>query len=467
MISTNPFRPATERTPFLLTLDAWSFERLQGIERAAAEYLCQLCAAESIDAIDGLWGWKGTPLVAGIPQTELGPVEDDARVVRRIGEAKGCYIGGIRIWSQFAGYSDEQGYDDAERERFIYYAALNGFNHRQDRHFLVTADRRLLEECEGEKGFFRRGREGMRITTVTNALFLCGLTMKAHGRVYYEVRRAGETVYTSAQNIYDYLSQDLLEPYKRLADAVREENEADSGFHRSEREALVIGLFDRVIDVLRARDRIALANAREQDDEALDDIRYDLRGMIAALAGGIDAIAVLAQIAFRFEVADDSRISLRNPEFRRGIKGLGAAGLAQAAGELMPFLRFLWSLRNPIFHRHGLPGYTLHQIPGARLSQVTLSRAQVDLLDECARDRRETAEDWGLRNRDVAGLDPSVDPWPFAVHLAVAGIGAIRRLSATFVEDAGVEDFEIPRSAEERDAIRRFRWLSGFPLEGR
>jgi hypothetical protein len=467
VIAKNPFRPAVERTPFLLTLDAWSFERLQGTERAAAEYLCQLCAAESIDAIDGLWGWKGTPLVAGIPQTELGPVEDDARVVRRIGEAKGCFIGGIRIWSQFARYAGELGYDEDERERFTYYAALNGFNRRQDRHFLVTADRRLLEECEGEKGFFRRGREGMRITTVANALFLCGLAMKAHGRVYYEVRRAGETIYTSAQNIYDYLSRDMLEPYRRLADVVREEGEGDAGFYRSEREALVEGVFDRVIDILRARDRIALANAREQDDEALDDIRYDLRGMIAAVAGGVDAIAVLAQIAFPFEVGDDSRISLRNAEFRRGIKGLGAVGLAQAAGELMPFLRFLWSLRNPILHRHGLPGYTLHQLPGARLSQVTLSRAQVDLLDVCARDRKETAEDWGLRNRNVAGLGPSVDPWPFAVHLALAGIGAIRRLASALVDDAGVEEFQIPRSAEERDAIRRFRWLSGFPLEGR
>jgi hypothetical protein len=133
----------------------------------------------------------------------------------------------------------------------------------------------------------------------------------------------------------------------------------------------------------------------------------------------------------------------------------------------MPFLRFLWSLRNPIFHRHGLPGYTLHQIPGARLSQITLSRAQVDLLDGCARDRQESAEEWGLRNRDVKGLDASVDPWPFSAHLAVAGIGAIRRLSTALVEDAEVVEFRVPRSAEERDAIRHFRWLSGFPLEGR
>jgi hypothetical protein len=467
VIAKNPFRPAVERTPFLLTLDAWSFERLEGEDRAAAEYLCQLCAGESVDAIDGLWGWKGKPLVAGIPQTELGPVEDDARVVRRVGEPKGGFIGGIRIWSQFARYSNEQGYDEKERERFTYYAALNGFNHRQDRHFLVTADRRLLADCEGEKGFFRRGREGMRITTVAHALFLCGLVMKAHGRVYYEVRRRGETIYTSAQNIYAYLSQDMLEPYKRLADVVRGEGEGESDFYRSEREALVDGLFDRVIDILRARDRIALANAREQDDEALDDIRYDLRGMIAAIAGAVDAIAVLAQIAFPFEVADDSRISFRNPEFRRGIKGFGAARTAEAAGELMPFLRFLWSLRNPIFHRHGLPGYTLHQIPGARLSQITLSRAQVDLLDGCARDRQESAEEWGLRNRDVKGLDASVDPWPFSAHLAVAGIGAIRRLSTALVEDAEVVEFRVPRSAEERDAIRHFRWLSGFPLEGR
>jgi hypothetical protein len=86
---------------------------------------------------------------------------------------------------------------------------------------------------------------------------------------------------------------------------------------------------------------------------------------------------------------------------------------------------------------------------------------------ESAGRSRKTAEDWGLRNRDVGGLDPSVDPWPFTTHLAVAGIGAIRRLSTALVEDVGAEEFEIPRSFEEHGAIRRFRWLSGFPLEGR
>jgi hypothetical protein len=222
-----------------------------------------------------------------------------------------------------------------------------------------------------------------------------------------------------------------------------------------------------VIDILRVRDRIALANAREQDDEALDDIRYDLRSMIAAAAAGVDSIAVLSHIAYPFEVANDSRISLRFRDFRKGIKDLGARQLAATAGETMPFLSFLWSLRNPIFHRHGLPGYTMHQIPGAKLSQVTLSQAQVKLLDDCCQQRKEKAEDWGLRHRDLAGIGPSVDPWPFAAHLAVASIGTIHRLCSALVGDAGVEEFEIPRSSKERSAIRRFRWLSGFPLEGR
>lgn len=242
--------------------------------------------------------------------------------------------------------------------------------------------------------------------------------------------------------------------------------EEPGDFYRSEREALVEGVFDRVIDIPRARDRIALANARERDDEALDDIRYDLRSMIAAVAGAVDGIAVIAQIAFPFAVSDPSRVSLRDREFKKHLKVLGVHRLAKAAGELMPFLRFLWELRNPIFHRHGLPGYTLHQLPGGRLSQITLSATQVDLLDKCCAGRKETAEDWGLRNRDLGGFDPSVDPWPFTTHLAAAGIGAIRHLSSSLVEDAGVEEFEIPRVAEERGAIRRFRWLSGLPLEG-
>jgi hypothetical protein len=464
VIEKNPFSPAIDRVPLLLTLDARSFGDLAGSEREEAEYLCQLCWTEAIDA---LWGWEGTPIVGDIPQTELGPIRDNRRTVRRIGEPESGFIGGVACWDQFGKWADHCGYEGAERDWFIYYASLSHFHSRHGRHYLVTADDRLLVESEAEKGWFRRGQQDTRIRSVSSALFLAGLAMKAHGQVFYEVPQPGHSVYTSMQSMYDYLSRDFIEPQRRLLEAMRHEGEDLQDLYRSDREALVEGLFDRVIDVLRARDRIALANGREQDAEALDDIRYDLRSMIASAAGAIDTLAVLASVAFPFEVDSDSRISLRFREFRTDLKKCGAWRIAAAASSLMPFMRFMWSLRNPIFHRHGLPGHTVHVLGSANRSQITLSPTQVDLLDKLCAQRKESADNWGLSNRAVQGVDPAVDPWTFAQHLAAASIGVIRRLTEALADDCGAPKTHNEWTDHERRAIRRFRWLSGFALEGR
>lgn len=464
MIDSNPFSPEIVRTPLLLTLDARSFEALTGDARAEAEYLCQLCWT---DAIDALWGWEGAPIVDGIPQTELGPIQRDSRTVRRIGEAKGGFIGGVHCWSQFSEWADRSRYTGDERDWFIYYASLNHFHSRSGRHYLVTADDRLLSESEADTGWFRLGQKDTRIRSVPATLFLAGLTMKAHGRVFYEAPQPGHTIYTSIQSMYDYLARDFIESRRRLFEAMRREGEDQQGFYRSDREALIEGVFDRVTDILRARDRIALANAREQDAEALDEIRYDLRSMIASAAGAIDAIAVLAHLAFPFEVDSDARISLRLRKFRACLRKKGACNVADAASALMPLMRLIWSLRNPVFHRQGLPGYTLHVLGSASLSQITLSPEQVDLLDKMCADRKETADDWGLRNREVNGIEPSVEPWTFAQHLAAVSIAAIQRLTRALAADCGASDLKIDWTDKERGAIRRFRWLSGFPLEGR
>jgi hypothetical protein len=463
VIDSNPFSPEIVRTPLLLTLDARSFEALAGNARAEAEYLCQLCWT---DAIEALWGWEGTPIVDGIPQTELGPIQRDTRTVRRIGEAKGGFIGGVHCWSQFSEWADRSGYAGDERDWFIYYASVNHFHSRSGRHYLVTADDRLLSESEADTGWFRRGQTDTRIRSVSATLFLSGLTMKAHGRVFYEAPQPGHTIYTSIQSMYEYLARDFIEPRRRLFEAMRRKGEDRQDFYRSDREALVEGVFDRLADILRARDHIALANAREQDVEALDEIRYDLRSMIASAAGAIDAISVLAHLAFPFEVENDTRISLRFRKFRACLRKKGACNIADTASALMPTMRFIWSLRNPVFHRQGLPGYTLHVLGSASLSQITLSPEQVDLLDKLCSGRKETADDWGLRNREVSGIEPSVEPWAFAQRLAAVSIAAIQQLTRTLADDCGASDLKVDWTDEERRAIRRFRWLSGFPLEG-
>lgn len=462
-VKTNPFDPPLERTPLLLTLDAQSLEILKGEALAEAEFLCQLCWTE---AVDGLWGWEGQPIVGGIPVTELGALRDNNRVVRKVGEPKSCFIGGVRCWSQFSEWADHCGYKGQEREWFIYYASLNHFHAHSGRHYLVTADERLLKECEKDKGWFRRGQPDTRIRSVADTLFLAGLSMKAHGRVYYEAPQPGHSIYSSKQSIYDFLSQDFIEGCGRLVAGMRRNNEQE--FRYSERQELIEAIYDRVIDILRGRDRIALANAREQDAEALDEIRYDLRSMVAAIAGAVDTLAVLAQIEFPFEVDSDSRISLRFPAFRRALRNAGATVLANAASEQMPLLRFLWSLRNPILHRQGLPGFTLHVLgSGPNLSQITLSEGQLELLDALCAQRGESAEEWGMRNRDLNGVSPSVEPWLFTQFLASKGIGAIQRLADALADDCHAPTNADSWTSEQREAIRRFRLLSGFPMEGR
>jgi len=465
LIRTNPFAPQIERVPLLLTLDARSFESLEGSNREEAEYLCQLCWT---DAIDGLWGWEGTPIVGDIPQTELGPVENDHRTVRRIGEPKPYFIGGVTCWSQFAEWADRCRYEGVERDWFIYYASLNHFHARSGRHYLVTADNRLLSEIQEEKGWFRRGQPGTRIRSVSNALFLAGLAMKAQGQIFYEAPRPGHTVYTSKQSMYEFLARDFIEPRRRLLEALKRDGEELKDLYRSEGEALIEGIFDRVVDLLRARDRIALANGREQDAEALDEIRYDLRSMVASSTGAIDSLAVLALITFSFEVDSDARISLRLPEFRRSLKARGGSRTAETAGSLMPFMRFLWSLRNPIFHRHGLPGRTVHYVGHEpNRSEITLSPKQAALLMELVRQRGERHDSWGITNVNVQGLDPSLDPWVFTQHLASASIGAIQKLTKALADDCGAPSGGVEWNDEQRRAVRRFRWLSGFALEGR
>jgi hypothetical protein len=462
-VKTNPFDPPLERTPLLLTLDARSLEALSGEALAEAEFLCQLCWTE---AVDGLWGWEGRPIVGGIHATELGPLRDNNRVVRTVGEPEGCFIGGVRCWNQFSEWANHCGYQNQERDWFIYYASLNHFHAHSGRHYLVTADERLLKEREEDKGWFRRGQPDTRIRSVAETLFLAGLSMKAHSRVYYEAPQPGHSIYSSKQSIYDILSQDFIEGCGRLAVGMRRNNEHE--FRYSERQELIEAIYDRVIDILRGRDRIALANAREQNAEALDEIRYDLRSMVAAIAGAIDTVAVLAQIEFSFDIDSDSRISLRFPPFRRALRNAGAAALATAASEQMPLLHFLWSLRNPILHRQGLPGFTLHVLgPGPNLSQITLSESQLKLLDALCAQRGERAEDWGLQNRDLNGVSPAVEPWLFTQFLASRGIGAIQRLADALADDCHAPKHVNSWVSEQRKAIRRYRLLSGFLAEDR
>jgi hypothetical protein len=456
----NPFAPEVERVPFKLLLDAFSFQHLRGEDRQKAEFLCELCWTPALDA---LWSWEGEPIMSGIPRTELRPLRGDDRAVGLVGQPGG-FIGGIRIWSQFDRWADENGYEGTERDWFIYYGSLAYFADRSDRHFLVTADRRLLKESAGEKGWFRKGRH--RIIPIGRALFLAGLAMKAHGEVFYESPQPRHTVWTTSYSMYDYLARDLISARRRLFDCMHEEGESKDDFYRTEREGLCVSVFDRTSDLLRARDRVALVNARHQDGATLDEILYELRAMIGNAAGVFDAIAVLAQIAFLLgfnSQSGDAAISLRRPEFRKALRGAGAAKLASETARQLPFLHFLWSLRNPILHREGLSGYTLHTLGSGRSSKIVLSQKQTGLLKSVCGHRGESPQRWGLDDAQIAGIEPSVEPMAFSHQFTVATIGAVDQLVSALADDRGTPPLATSWSPDERRAIRRFRWLSGLP----
>lgn len=458
----NPFYPDVERVPLRLMLDARSFEPLTGELQERAGFLCELCWT---DAIDALWSWEGQPIEETIPRTELRPLRNNDRAVGRCDEPPDAFIGGVASWDQFDRWANQNGYEGEEREWFIYYGALAHFSDRSGRHFLVTADSRLLKESEGDQGWFRKGRH--RIISIGHALFLAGLAMKAHREVFYDSPQPGHTIYTFSHSMYEWLAMDLVRS-PRLFDLMKQPGEEPQDFFYSEREALAESLFDRVADILRARDRVALTNARHQDDGTLNEMRYDLSSMIGSAAAIFDTIAVLAHIAFPFQLhpgAGDAAISLRRSDFRKGLRGAGARGLADAASQLAPFLKFVWGLRNPLLHRQGLPGYNLHVLGAEREPQITLSEKQVELLRELCGQRGETTEQWGLNDRKGKGIPPSVNPMPFGHCLSLVTIKAVDRLVAAFAIDRGVADEVAAWTTEQQKMLQRFRWLSGIPDE--
>jgi hypothetical protein len=94
-----------------------------------------------------LWTWDAQPLVAGLPQTELRPLDEarDDRAVGLVGEPRG-FIGGVAMWSSHERLADSYGFNGAKREWFIYYSTATKLHTSAKRHFFVTAEQRLLSE---------------------------------------------------------------------------------------------------------------------------------------------------------------------------------------------------------------------------------------------------------------------------------------------------------------------------------
>jgi hypothetical protein len=455
----NPFEPRREGVPLLLTLDARSLGRLSGEDRERAEFLCELCLTP---AMDGLWTWGAQPLVADLRQTELRPLDEarDDRAVGLVGEPRG-FIGGVAMWSSHDRLADSYGFEGAEREWFIYYSTTTKFHTSTKRHFFVTADQRLLSELRDgpRQRFWQRGR----IVSVGGALRLAGEVMLAHERIYDQAAphyAHRVSVYT----LYFFLGPELAPSRIRLHRWL-EARTLDAGL---ELEALEQSMHDRVVDLLKARDLIALQNARQQTNATVDETLYHLRAAIGSAAALFDSIAVFAQLALQIEdseVGGPARASLRERDFRKLLTDRGAARFTDTARELGPLFRFLWSLRTPIVHREGLSGTTYLKLdgPGTPESRVGLTEAQAAALDALRGRCGQPADLWG--KSDFAGA-VHVEPQTFSDRLCLTSIDAAERLNSALADDLGAPPHSFVREAGELRRIRRYRWLVGLPSEG-
>jgi hypothetical protein len=440
-----------------LVLDARSLGGETGEALDEAKFLCELCWTPAATAI---WSWDGIAVDDAIPQTELRSVRDDIREVGIVGQADASE-GAIPVWSQFERLVDQSGYEGAEREWFEYYGPLTSFLGRYGWHYLVTNDSRLHAAAAREDGFFRRGR--FAIVSVKSALFLLGLAMIAQDNFFYEAPQPGHSIHAPVESVYLLLSSDLLSTRRRLFDAMRRPDESKDEFHKTERSDLVRSIFSRVSDLLRSRTRIALLTARTGDEHAVEEAMYDVRNLIGSAVAMLDAMAVLTAIAFEFDFkgrGGDAAIGFRQRVFKNELRKSERIKLADCAEGARPFLDFLWSLRNPVFHREGLGGYTLHA-PPRRVSRIMLSTPQVESLYRLCSALGCQAEEWGLSIEHSLG--PALDAETFSDRLTVEAIGVADRLAYVLADEMDVPRLRTSWTAENRKAIRRFRWLFGLP----
>lgn len=455
----NPFQPRLEGAPLLLTLDARSIPALEGEDREQVAFLCELCLTP---AVDGLWTWGAQPLGAGIPQTELRPQHSrgDDRAVGVVGQAEP--IGGVAMWSSHERLADQTfELTGDDRDWFLYYSTTTKFHVNKRRHFFVTADDRLLSELLGgrRQAYWQRNR----VVSVHSALAFAGRAMRAREAIYHEAE-PGYTNQASPFGLYFYLGPDLAPSRIRLHRWLETQALPDA----RELEALEQSMHDRVIDLLKARDHIALQNARHQDNATLDDILYHLRAAIGGAAALFDSIAVFAQLALGIDartVGGQTRITLPNAKFRTALRQHGAPSLADAAADLGPLFKLAWSLRNVVMHGAGIGGSGYLRLDGMSASESRVSPTvdQAAALDALAKQRREDPARWGV-DRVPAHL--YVEPQAFSNRFCLVVIEAADRLVGALADDLGAAEQSVPRTGNEERMIRRFRWLSGLPSSG-
>jgi hypothetical protein len=351
--------------------------------------------------------------------------------------------------------ADEWGLTGAEREWFLYYETTTWFHRNSGRHFFVTADLQLLDELKTKA---RRDLWSRRnIISVRDAFRMLGWVMRRQDKIYLDARQN----YTLTTSNYDYylemgfwLAPDQL----RLRHWVRDQS--DEVF--SPEGDLVQSIHARLVDLLKARDGVAFAWLRHQNNATLGDILYHLRNAIPTATALFDALATLSLRAFGIEassVGGMSRISLGDNGFRKALRANGALNLAAEAAHSGPLWKMLSALRNPIVHGPGLAGIGFQQVPGPSESRLTLAREQADKVEAASQWAGDPIDSWGLQE---TGQEPLLEPLLFVQRLTSTAARTADRLVTALADDLETPPAQHLNRGDELDRLWKFGLLGGL-----
>jgi hypothetical protein len=457
----NPFEPESDGAPLQLTFDSRSLSSLDHQERADADFLMSLSHTERVD---GLVAWALPGFAEDLPAVETRPTagRPDDLTVSLTDDPKG-FIGGVPMSGQWARMAAEHELSACESEWFVHYGQVTAFHFHAGRHFFVTADPKLLRDRQ--EGPFRRIWQRHRVISVHQALALVGALMRIYGRSYDRVE-GNYRHYLTNYTLFFMLAGAALPNRLRLAHRWLRSREDDEPGTR-EMQRLQQSLFDRSMDLLRAREYTQRENLRvEHNNATVDEILYHLRAAVASLAAACDSLAWLSCLALELPdsvVTDRQRVGFGVSEFRRALRDNRGPELAAVASSAGPVLRLLKLFRDPIIHETGPSGSPLFHIgtPSFSETRADITAEQREALEGLGK-HSGRPERWGLR---VWGIHASMDPVAFVNQLAVEGIALLDELLGALCDDLGVPSDPVELPTPE-PTLRRVGLLAGLSSGG-
>ena len=443
-----------------LTFDSRSLSSSAGHERDDAEFLMSLSQTSHVD---GLVAWAHPGFAETLPAVETRPTpgRPEDLTVSLTDDPKG-FTGGVPMSGQWARMATDYGMTERQSEWLIHYGQVTSFHYHAGRHLFVTADRQLLRGRDA--GPFKQTWRRHGVFSVYQALALVGALMRIYGRTYDHVEPNYQH-YLTNYTVWFYLAGAAMPNRLRL---VRHslQVKGKEPWTGNEIQRLQQSLFDRAMDLLRARDYTQRENLRlEHNNATVDEILYHLRAAVACLAAGCDSLALLSSVALELphsELPDRQMIGFGLQDFRRVLRSNNGQRLAEAASSASPLLTVLKRFRDPLIHEAGLAGSPLFHVGTPSFSET---RAEVDLKQRQALEglgkTSGRPERWGLR---VSGDHASLDPVAFVHQLATEGTSLLDDLLGALCDDLGASDapVDMPTSAA---TIRRLRLLTGLASE--